>query len=128
MNRNIETAQVSDELILSSKQMKKEQGKGKELSLNDDEKAFYDALMINDSAVKVLRNEMLWKIALRLTDTIRNNISIDWTKRENIQAKLRVKVKRILRKYGYPPDKQKKATYLLLDQAHVICDDWVQKN
>lgn len=123
-NRNIEAAQVIEELIQLAKKMKEEGERGKELDLNDDEIAFYDALMVNDSAVKVLGNETLRKIALELTETIRNNVSIDWTVRESVQAKLRVKVKRILKKYGYPPDKQKKATQLVLEQAHVICKDW----
>jgi type I restriction enzyme R subunit len=79
---------------------------------------------VNDSAVKVPGNETLRMIALELTEPIRKTVTIYWTVRESVQAKLRVKVKRILKKYGYPPDKQKMATQLVLEQAHVICRDW----
>lgn len=80
---------------------------------------------INDSAVKVLGDETLRAIARELVKTVRNNVTIDWTIKESIQAKLRVMVKRVLRKYGYPPDKQKKATETVLEQASMICNDWV---
>jgi type I restriction enzyme R subunit len=79
---------------------------------------------VNDSAVKILGDEVLKTIARTLVETVRKNVSIDWTLRENVQAKLRVMVKRILRKYGYPPDKQQKATDTVLEQAHLICKDW----
>jgi len=72
-------------------------------------------------------DETLRTIARELVDTIRNNLTIDWTLRESVQAKLRVIVKRILRKYGYPLDKQKKATETVLEQAALICDDWAVK-
>ncbi|MCX6822253.1 MAG: DUF3387 domain-containing protein, partial [Candidatus Aenigmarchaeota archaeon] len=124
-NRNIETAQVIEELIELAKTINKEQERGKKLNLSDDEIAFYDALGVNDSAVKILGDEVLRNIAIELTDTIRKNVSIDWTVRESVQAKLRVNVKRILKKYGYPPDKQQKATDLVLAQAHLLCRDWV---
>ena len=80
--------------------------RGEELGLTDDEVAFYDALEVNDSAVKVLGDETLRLIARELVATVRANVTIDWTVRENVRAHLRVLVKRILRKYGYPPDKQ----------------------
>lgn len=89
--------------------------------MSEEELAFYDALEVNDSAVAVLGDETLRTIARELVDTIRNNLTIDWTLRESVQAKLRVMVKRILRKYGYPPDKQKKATETVLEQAALIC-------
>lgn len=127
-NRNIEAAQVIEELIQLAKEMKEEDKRGKELDLTEDELAFYDALGVNDSAVKVLGDKTLRMIAIELTETIRRNVTIDWTLRENVQAKLRVMVKRILKKYGYPPDKQKRATQLVLDQAHVICKDWTKGN
>lgn len=123
-NRNIETAQVIEELIELAKKIRAEQDRGKLLNLTEDEIAFYDALGVNDSAVKILGDETLHKMAKELTDTIRKNISIDWTIRESVQARLRVMVKKILKKYGYPPDKQKKATELVLEQANVICRDW----
>ncbi|UZE92474.1 MAG: type I restriction endonuclease subunit R [Methanosarcinales archaeon] len=125
-NRTIETAEVIEELIELAKKMREESGRGANLNLSDAELAFYDALEVNDSAVKVLGDETLRKIAIELTETIRKNVTIDWTLRESVQAKLRVMVKRILKKYGYPPDKQKKATELVLEQAHVICKDWTE--
>src|SRR3989442_10302671 len=93
--------------------------------MSDDELAFYDALGVNDSAVQVLGNETLRKIALELTRMIRESVTIDWTQRESVQAEIRLRVKKILRKYGYPPDKQERATQTILEQAEVIAKDWV---
>lgn len=124
-NRNIETAEVIEELIELAKKMREDAKRGDELKLSDDELAFYDALEVNDSAVKILGDDTLRKIAVELTETIRKNVSIDWTMRENVQARLRVMVKKILKKHGYPPDKQLKATELVLQQAHELCKDWV---
>ncbi len=126
-NRSIEAAQVIEELIELAKKIKEESEKGKELGLKEDEKAFYDALYVNDSAVKVLGDETLRKIALDLTNMIRKSVKIDWTLRESVQADLRRKVKRILRQYGYPPDKQKKATETVLEQARQIAKNWAEK-
>jgi type I restriction enzyme R subunit len=109
-NRAIQAAQVIEELIGLAKQIREEEAKGVELGLSDDEVAFYDALEVNDSAVKVLGEPTLKNIARELVETVRRNTTIDWTVRENVRAHLRVLVKRILRKYGYPPDKQEKAT------------------
>ena len=95
--------------------------------MSEDELAFYDALEVNDSAVKVLGDETLRKIALELTEMLRNSVTIDWTQRESVQAELRLKVKKILRKYGYPPDKEKRATQTVLQQAEVIAKDWADK-
>jgi type I restriction enzyme R subunit len=75
--------------------------------------------------VKVLGDETLRTIARELVETVRNNVTIDWTLRENVRAQLRVLVKRILRKYGYPPDKQEKATLTVLEQAEVLSEAWV---
>jgi type I restriction enzyme R subunit len=122
-SRAIESAKVIEELIALAKDMRKAESEGKELGLGDDEKAFYDALEVNDSAVKVLGDETLKTIARELVDTIRKNASIDWTIRENVRAKLRVAVKRTLRKYGYPPDKQEKATQTVIEQAELILAD-----
>jgi type I restriction enzyme R subunit len=123
-NRAIQAAQVIEELIGLAKQMREEAAKGEELGLSEDEVAFYDALEVNDSAVKVLGDATLKTIARELVDTVRRNTSIDWTVRENIRANLRVLVKRILRKYGYPPDKQEKATLTVLEQAEVLSANW----
>jgi type I restriction enzyme, R subunit len=88
------------------------------------ELAFYDALETNDSAVKVLGEPTLVAIARELTESVRNSVTIDWTVRENVRAQLRVLVKRILRKHGYPPDKQEQATRLVLEQAEVLSELW----
>ena len=92
--------------------------------MTEDEIAFYDALEVNDSAVKVLGDETLRMIAQELVGAVRNNVTIDWTLRENVRAKMRVMVKRILRRHGYPPDKQEKSTRTVLEQAEVLCRDW----
>ena len=99
--------------------------RGEETGLSDDEIAFYDALEVNDSAVKVLGNDTLKTIARELVKSVRSSISIDWNVRESARAQIRVMVKRILRKYGYPPDKQEKATKTVLEQAEVLCKDWI---
>ena len=122
-NKSIETAQIIEELIELAKQMREARLRGEKLNLTDEELAFYDALEVNDSAVKVLGDEKLVIIARELVDTVRKNVTIDWTLKESVQAKLRVMVKRILKKYGYPPDKQKKATETVLEQAKLICKD-----
>jgi len=126
-NKAIETAKVIEELIELAKKLRDADKRGEALNLTEDELAFYDALEVNDSAVKVLGDETLRTIARELIRTVRNNVTIDWTLRENIQAHLRVMVKRILRKYGYPPDKQKKATETVLEQAVLIAKDWAEK-
>ena len=123
-NRAIEAAQVIEELIQLAKDMREAQARGEKLSLTDEELAFYDALETNDSAVKVLGDETLRTIARELVETVRNNVTIDWTIRENMRAYLRVLVKRILRKYGYPPDKQERATQTVLEQAELLSGEW----
>jgi type I restriction enzyme R subunit len=123
-NRAVETAQVIEELIGLAKHMHEEENRGAALGLNEDEVAFYDALETNDSAVKVLGDETLRTIARELVETVQRNTTIDWTIRENVRANLRVLVKRILRKYGYPPDKQEKATNTVLEQAEVLSANW----
>ena len=123
-NRSIETAQVIQELIDLARDMRKANKRGEELGFTDEELAFYDALEVNDSAVKILGDETLKTIARELVETVRKNTTIDWTMREAVRAKLRTMVKRILRKYGYPPDKQEKATQTVLEQAELLCKDW----
>jgi type I restriction enzyme R subunit len=124
-NKSVEAAQVIEELIELARKVREERNRGKQQDMNDDELAFYDALGVNDSAVQVLGNETLRKIALELTQMIRNSVTIDWTQRESVQAEIRLKVKKILRRYGYPPDKQEKATQTVLEQAELIARDWV---
>jgi type I restriction enzyme R subunit len=123
-NRAIEATQVIEELIALAKEMREADRRGEALGLSEEELAFYDALETNDSAVKVLGDKTLRTIARELVETVRRNVTIDWTLRENVRANLRVLVKRILRKYGYPPDKQEKATQTVLEQAEVLSAEW----
>ena len=116
-NRAIEAAQVIEELIGIAKKMREANARGEKLGLTEDELAFYDALETNDSAVKILGDETLCKIARELVETVRNNVTIDWTLQENVRANLRRLVKRTLRRYRYPPDKQEQATRTVLEQA-----------
>ena len=123
-NRAIETVQVIEELIALAKAMREADARGERLGLSEEELAFYDALETNDSAVKVLGDETLRTIARELVQTVRRNVTVDWTLRENVRAQLRVLVKRVLRKYGYPPDKQERATQTVLEQAEVLSAAW----
>ncbi len=119
-NRAIEAAQVIEELIALARDMREANARGAALRLSEDELAFYDALETNDSAVKILGDETLRAIAQELVRTVRDNVTIDWTLRENVRAQLRVMVKRVLRRYGYPPDLQERATDTVLLQAEVL--------
>src|SRR4029079_2644278 len=112
------------ELIALAKDMKKAGERGESLGLKEDEIAFYDALEVNNNAVQVLGEPTLKTIARELVKAVKGNVTIDWTVRENVRANLRVIVKRILRKYGYPPDKQEKATQTVLEQAEVLSEGW----
>jgi type I restriction enzyme R subunit len=123
-NRTIETLQVIERLIKLAKDMRQAAERGAKLKLSDEELAFYDALETNDSAVAILGDETLRAIAREVADKIRNNVSIDWTMKESVRAKLRVLVKRVLRNHGYPPDKQEKATVTVLQQAEMIAQHW----
>jgi len=123
-NRAIEATQVIEELIAIARQMREADKRGEELGLSEEELAFYDALETNDSAVKVLGDETLRKIAQSLVKTIRANVTVDWTVREDRRAYLRTLVKRTLRKYNYPPDKQEKATQTVLSQAELLSEYW----
>jgi len=123
-NRLIESAQVIEELIAFARDMREAHRRGEPLGLTEDEVAFYDALETNDSAIKVLGDETLCTIARELVQTVRNNVTIDWAIRESIRARMRVMVKRVLRKHGYPPDRQEKATTTVLQQAELLCAAW----
>ena len=123
-NRAVAAAQVIEELIGLARDLREANARGEALGLSDDELAFYDALETNDSAVRVLGDETLREIARELVDTVRNNVTIDWTLRENVRANLRRLVKRVLRKHGYPPDKQEKATRTVLEQAEALSAGW----
>ena len=124
-NRSIAAAQVIEELIELAREMREASQRGEDLDLTEDELAFYDALETNDSAVKVLGNDTLCAIARELVGTVQKNVAIDWTLRESVRANLRRLVKRVLRKYGYPPDKQEQATKTVIEQAEVLSASWV---
>ncbi|MDI7247563.1 MAG: type I restriction endonuclease subunit R [Bacillota bacterium] len=125
-NRAVEAAQVLEELIALAREMREADRRGEQLGLSEEELAFYDALETNDSAVKILGDETLRAIARELVAAVRANVTIDWTVRENVRAHLRVLVKRILRRHGYPPDKQEKATQTVLEQAELLGWEFVQ--
>jgi type I restriction enzyme R subunit len=124
-SRAIDAVQVIEELIRLAREMREANRRGEEMGLTDEELAFYDALEANDSAVKVLGEPTLRTIAQELVRTLRNNVTVDWMVRENVRAQLRVLVKRILRRYGYPPDKQEKATQTVLQQAEMLSSEWI---
>ncbi len=123
-NRTIEAAQVINELVDLAKKIKAEKEKGKEIGLTPEEVAFYDALCVNESAIQELGDKVLMQIAKELVMMLRKNTTIDWTIKESVQAKIRVYVKKLLRKYNYPPDKQESATQTVLEQASILCKDW----
>ena len=123
--RAIEAAQVIEELIQMAKDFQTALKRDEELGLNPDEVAFYDALANNESAVRMLGDEILKKIAVEITEKLRNSTSVDWQVRDSVRAKLRNLVRRCLRKWKYPPDKQEDAVELVLKQAEVLCAGWV---
>jgi len=120
-NRAIESVEVIEELIRLATELREADKRGLDLGLTEAELAFYEALEVNDSAVMVLGDETLRKIAHELVDQIRKNATIDWTVKEGVKAKMRVMVKRILTKYRYPPDMQPKAVATILEQAEIMC-------
>jgi type I restriction enzyme R subunit len=124
-NKSIETAQVIEELLEIARKMREEEKRGINMGLTEDEVAFYDALADNESAREVLGDDTLKNIAKELVDMVRRNVTIDWAQRESVQARLRLMVKRVLRRYGYPPDKQEKATLTVLEQAKLLGYEWV---
>ena len=123
-NRAIEAAQVIEELVALAKEIREATARGEELGLKEEELAFYDALETNDSAVKILGDDILRAIAQELVETIRNNITVDWTLRESVRANLRIKVRQILHKHGYSPDKQPKAVETVIQQAELLSEEW----
>src|SRR5690606_27508575 len=123
-NRAIETVQVIEELLEIAREVKAAQKRGEDLGLTDDELAFYDALETNDSAVALLRDAVLAKIARELTQTIRSSVTIDWTMKETVRARLRTLVRRKLKQCGYPPDKTEKAVETVLKQAELLAANW----
>ncbi|MFM8319832.1 MAG: HsdR family type I site-specific deoxyribonuclease, partial [Chloroflexota bacterium] len=125
-NRSVEAAQVITELIEIARQVQQAGQRGEKLGLNESELAFYDALATNDSAVQVMGDQALCLIAREVLQTVRNNVTIDWTVKEAVRANLRRMVKRVLRRYGYPPDLQEQATRTVLEQAELLARDWAE--
>ena len=122
-NRAIATQEVIEELIKLAKEMEAASKRGVGMGLSDDEIAFYDALAENSSARTVMGDDQLKVIATELITAVRKRVTIDWTLRESARAKIRVIVKRILNKYGYPPDLQDEAVKTVLKQAELLCAD-----
>ncbi len=123
-NRTIEAAQVIEKLIQLARDRRDTNARGEMLGLSEDELAFYDALETNDSAVQVLGDETLRSITQDLVKAVQNNVTIDWQYRESVRAKLQLLVKRVLREYDYPPDKQEKATHTVLEQEELLSTNW----
>jgi len=126
-NNLLTTAEIIEELLAIARQIRTVDGLAEKLKLTKDEFAFYTALEINDSAVKLLGNETLKSIAREIAEKVRKNATIDWAMKESARAKLMVIVRRTLNKYGYPPDKQQKAVDTVLKQAEVLADYWVEQ-
>jgi type I restriction enzyme, R subunit len=124
-NRAIETIQVIEELVNMAKEFAAAAKHGEELGLNQDETAFYDALADNEVSVRELGDETLRKIAVELTENLRRSTTVDWSVRETVRARLRLMVKRILRKYKYPPDLEQDAIELILEQAETLSESWI---
>jgi type I restriction enzyme R subunit len=127
-NKILTAAEVIEELINLSKEVVDMDNEAKEMGLSDFEYAFYTAVADNESARELMQKEKLRELAVVLTETIRQNASIDWTIKESVKAKLKVAVKRLLRKYGYPPDMQLLATETVLKQAEIIADQLTNKD
>lgn len=124
-NRAIETIQVIEELVRLAKDFAEAAKRGEQLGLNQDETAFYDALAENGASVRELTDETLKRSAIELTESLRRSTTVDWSFRETVRARLRLMVKRILRKYRYPPDAEKAAIELVLQQAETLSESWV---
>jgi type I restriction enzyme R subunit len=120
----ITTAEVLQELIELARQIRAARERGEEAGLSDDEIAFYDALAENDSAIQVLGDSKLKLIAHELLENLKANVSVDWARKEGARARLRLLVKKILKKYGYPPDLQDSAVKTVLQQAESLCATW----
>lgn len=125
-NNLLTTAEIIEELIRIAKEINAADKRGENLGLSKDELAFYDALEVNDSAVKVLGDETLREIARELADKVRKNATIDWTVKESVRSRLMVMVRRTLNKWGYPPDKQLQAIDTVMKQAEVLANVWSQ--
>ena len=127
-NKVITAAEVIEELIELSKQIVEQDDNFKQLGLTEYEYAFYTAVSSNESAVELMGKDKLRELAVVLTEQIRKNTSIDWEIKESVRAKMKVVVKRLLRRYGYPPDMQKLATEIVVKQAEMITSEFLRNN
>ena len=122
-NRTLDSAQVVAELAALAKHLRDEQERGAKTGLTSDELAFYDAIRDNDAAVLEIDDDKLKAIAHELVVIVRRDAKTDWAVKEQVRAKLRTTIKRLLRKYGYPPDQMESATDLVLQQAEVLATE-----
>ena len=123
-NNLLTAAEVIEELIGLAREIRNADGRAREMGMSDDEVAFYDALATNESARRVMEDDTLRELARMLVENVRSNTSIDWTVKESVRAKLRTVVRRLLKRYGYPPDERKMATDRILEQAELLADEW----
>lgn len=121
--RSLETAEVIKALVDMAKDMNELHKRGEKLGLTEDELAFYDAISSNESAKEFYENDILKQIAKELTENIKSNLKVDWDVRESVRAQMRITIKRLLRKYKYPPDKQADAVDLIIEQAEKMCEE-----
>jgi type I restriction enzyme, R subunit len=124
-SRSIEATQVIEEMLELARQIREAHQRGEQLHLTPQELAFYDSLEVNDSAVSVLGTPVLCEIARELVKAIRSSVTVDWDQKESVRAEIRSRVKRLLRRYGYPPDKEAKAVETVLLQATELCKEWI---
>ncbi len=122
-NRSLQAAEVIAELVQLAKEMRAERDRGSKLGLHADELGFYDAVCQNDAAVLELGDDILKTIAHELVGIVRRNATIDWDKKEQVRASLRRHVRRLLTRYGYPPDKQEGAVIMVLQQAERLAEE-----
>jgi type I restriction enzyme R subunit len=122
-NRSIEAAQVIEEMLALARDMRESNRRGEELGLSREEIAFYDALGVDETAESVLGKPVLCALARELVKSIRDSITIDWTQKETVRAEIRTRIKRLLRRFKYPPEKQDKAVDTVLKQAELLCSD-----
>jgi type I restriction enzyme R subunit len=122
-NRSITTAQAIQQLVELAEEINKHSARGNELGLSSDEIAFYDAITQNGAAVLEIGDETLRELTHKLVETVKSKAKLDWTKRETVRAEMRAAVKRLLKKYKYPPDRQESAVSLVLEQAELLAEE-----
>ncbi|MCA9527394.1 MAG: DUF3387 domain-containing protein, partial [Myxococcales bacterium] len=125
-NRSLTSAEIIQQLIQMAKDMREARERGNTLGLTEDELAFYDALADHGDVKELMGDDVLSAIAQDLVKAIQASVTIDWTQKEAVRADMRRKVKRLLRKHGYPPDKREEAVITVLQQAEAVCRDWAE--